>query len=83
MVGGWTIVIMRIADIFLSLPTFYLILTVNSMLTPSIFQYYGGDRAFQLDECVAHGARGVFTDQADGFYHLGSCYRGFQYPDYP
>lgn len=30
-------VIMRIADIFLSLPTFYLILTVNSMLTPSIF----------------------------------------------
>jgi len=30
-------IIMRIADIFLSLPTFYLILSVNSLLTPSIF----------------------------------------------
>lgn len=30
-------VIMRIADIFLSLPTFYLILSVNSLLKPSIF----------------------------------------------
>jgi peptide/nickel transport system permease protein len=30
-------IIMRIADIFLSLPTFYLILTVNVFLKPSIF----------------------------------------------
>lgn len=30
-------VIMRIADIFLSLPTFYLILTVNTFLKPSIY----------------------------------------------
>ena len=30
-------VIMRIADIFLSLPTFYLIISVNSLLKPSIF----------------------------------------------
>jgi len=30
-------VIMRVADIFLSLPTFYLIITVNALLKPSIF----------------------------------------------
>jgi peptide/nickel transport system permease protein len=30
-------IIMRIADIFLSLPTFYLIISVNSILKPSIF----------------------------------------------
>ncbi len=30
-------IIMRIADIFLSLPTFYLILTVNALLKPSIY----------------------------------------------
>jgi len=30
-------IIMRIADIFLSLPTFYLILTVNAFLKPSIY----------------------------------------------
>ncbi len=36
--GGWTDnLIMRIADIFLSLPTFYLIISVNSLFKPSIF----------------------------------------------
>jgi peptide/nickel transport system permease protein len=36
--GGWVDnVLMRLADIFLSLPTFYLIITVNNMFTPSIF----------------------------------------------
>lgn len=36
--GGWVDnLIMRIADIFLSLPTFYLIIAVNSLLKPSIF----------------------------------------------
>jgi peptide/nickel transport system permease protein len=36
--GGWSDnVLMRIADIFLSLPTFYLIITVNNMFKPSIF----------------------------------------------
>lgn len=36
--GGTTDnIIMRIADIFLSLPTFYLILTVNAYLKPSIY----------------------------------------------
>ena len=36
--GGWADnVMMRIADIFLSLPTFYLIITVNNMFKPSIF----------------------------------------------
>lgn len=37
-IGGWVDnVLMRLADIFLSLPTFYLIITVNSMFKPSIF----------------------------------------------
>ena len=37
-VGGWVDnILMRLADIFLSLPTFYLIITVNSMFKPSIF----------------------------------------------
>lgn len=36
--GGWTDnLIMRVADIFLSLPTFYLIISVNSFFKPSIF----------------------------------------------
>ena len=30
-------ILMRLADIFLSLPTFYLILTANALLTPSIY----------------------------------------------
>jgi len=35
--GNTDNIIMRIADIFLSLPTFYLILTVNAYLKPSIY----------------------------------------------
>lgn len=35
--GGLDNVIMRVADVFLSLPTLYLILTVNVFLKPSIF----------------------------------------------
>jgi peptide/nickel transport system permease protein len=36
--GGWVDnLLMRMADIFLSLPTFFLILTVNSFLKPSIY----------------------------------------------
>jgi len=35
--GGVDNVLMRVADIFLSLPTFFLILTVNSFLKPSIY----------------------------------------------
>ncbi len=36
--GGWVDnIFMRLADIFLSLPTFYLIISVNSILKPSIF----------------------------------------------
>jgi peptide/nickel transport system permease protein len=36
--GGWADnVLMRLADIFLSLPTFYLILTANALFKPSIF----------------------------------------------
>jgi len=36
--GGWTDnLLMRLVDIFLSLPTFYLIISVNSLSKPSIF----------------------------------------------
>jgi peptide/nickel transport system permease protein len=36
--GGWADnLLMRLADIFLSLPTFFLILTVNTFLKPSIY----------------------------------------------
>ena len=36
--GGWIDnILMRLADIFLSLPTFYLIITANSLSNPSIF----------------------------------------------
>jgi peptide/nickel transport system permease protein len=36
--GGWSDnVLMRMADVFLSLPTFYLIITANSLSKPSIF----------------------------------------------
>ncbi len=36
--GGWIDnLLMRIADVFLSLPTFYLIITANALFTPSIF----------------------------------------------
>ena len=36
--GGWSDnILMRLADIFLSLPTFYLIITANSLFKPSIF----------------------------------------------